>query len=188
MDIDRETKNNCSNPYLEGQGEESIMKQPSMSKDEQATRIKEYFSQFVGEGMTANEAAAKAINMVAELARSAYGEKYSVDLMPGTLKGTKNASKSQTLGAKNFKDVLSTALKYVENVQKNPSNPKFRCFKLSNKYCDRITSSEGGIEYLVNQLGFRTYSNEIDFMALIPLSIDISALITRIDRLLGDNE
>jgi len=78
--------------------------------------------------------------------------------------------------------------KYIENVNKHPSSPKFRQFKLSNKFSDRITSSGGGIDCLVNQLGFRIYSNDIDFIASIPLSIDISALTKRIDELLGENE
>ena len=186
MDVDcDETKHNCSNPYLERQGEETIVKQkPVLSKDEQAARIKEYFSQLVGDGMSPNEAAAKAINMVADLARATNEEESSIGLMKGELSSVGNY---QTCCVENLNDVLSTAKKYVQNVQKQPFSPKFRSFKLSNKVSDRITSSEGGIECLVNELGFRTYSNDVDFMASIPLSIDISALILRINKLLGDN-
>ena len=131
-----------------------------------------------------NEAAAKAINMVADLARATNEEESSIGLMKGELSSVGN---HQTCCVENLNNVLSTAKKYVQNVQKQPFSPKFRSFKLSNKVSDRITSSEGGIECLVNELGFRTYSNDVDFMASIPLSIDISALILRINKLLGDN-
>jgi len=187
MDCDEE-KNNGSNPYLEREADESMTEQKPMSKDEQTACIKKYFSQLVEDGMAPNEAAVKAINMVAELARAKDEGKCSADLLPGTLKGTKSTGQSQTLSAKILDDVLSTAKKYIENVNKHPSSPKFRQFKLSNKFSDRITSSGGGIDCLVNQLGFRIYSNDIDFIASIPLSIDISALTKRIDELLGENE
>jgi hypothetical protein len=190
MECDGETEVRL-NPYLQRRHDEVVEKKDQvMSQEEQAALIKEYFSELVGEGMSPNEAAAKAINKVASLKTGGtIKENMMANLLPGTLRGKIN-SETQELynvlpSSADLKVVLSTAKKYVDNVQKQPFTPKFRNFKLSNKFFDKITSSEGGLEYITNQLGFCIYNNGIDFMASIPLSMDIAALKKRIDDLLS---
>lgn len=192
MDCD-ETEDEKSNPYLERSHDEVVEKEPviEMTKEErdakQKATILKYFHQFVSEGMTPNEAGVKAINKVAS--ESATSKEGNNALLPGTLKGTKSVEAEEPsqneIAPADLKLVLHTAKKYVDNVAKKPSTAKFRNFKLSNRVFDNITSLEGGLDYLVNQLGFRVYNNDMDFIASIPLSIDIMALRERIDNLLS---
>jgi hypothetical protein len=79
--------------------------------------------------------------------------------------------------------VLSTARRYVANVQKDPANPKFRNFRLSNKVFDKITSNAGSME-LLKALNFSVFHSDIDFMASIPLSSDLKLLDKVLDKLL----
>ena len=89
----------------------------------------------------------------------------------------------QLNGGDKTKVVLSTAKKYVANVQKDPSNPRFRNFRLSNKVFDKITSTPGSIDLLKN-LGFAVYHSDVDFVASIPLATDLSLMSDVLDKLL----
>ena len=80
-------------------------------------------------------------------------------------------------------NVLSTAKKYVANVQKNPSNPRFRNFRLSNKVFDRITSTPGSIG-LLKSLGFVIFHSDADFVTSIPLSVDLTLMGSVFDNLM----
>lgn len=185
MDIDCDETEEAINPYLERS--DAVNTQTiKMSKEEQAIRIKNYFSQLVSEGMTPNDAVVKAINAVAKEVSS--GVISGILLLPSNLKGTKQTESKNPFqvasSASDLKDILLTTKKYVKNVQKQPYNPKFRCFRLSNKFFDKITSTEGGLDYVVKDLGFRTYNTSLDFMASIPLSTDIDVLEKRIDDIL----
>jgi len=79
--------------------------------------------------------------------------------------------------------VVTTALKYLENVKREPWTSKFRSFKLSNKVVDRITRIEGGLA-LLNQFGFLVYGTETDFMACIPVGADLDVMYTRMTQIL----
>jgi PUB domain len=81
--------------------------------------------------------------------------------------------------------ILSTALKYLQPVIKEPWTPKFRTFRLSNKVADRITRIEGGLG-LLQALGFEVFGTGYDFMATIPLLVDVEAMQSEIRRLLND--
>ena len=181
------TDDNGSNPYLERSDSEAERKSmaKTMTKEEQATEIKKLFTMYTSEGMPPNMAAAKAINDVAN-AKNVNGDK---PLLPGTLQGQMNdndvISYASTIHLNHQRDVLHTAKKYIENVQKKPYSPKFRCFKVSNRFFDNITQAEGGLDYIVKCLGFRTYINSADYMASIPLSVDIDALKERVEHLLN---
>jgi hypothetical protein len=81
--------------------------------------------------------------------------------------------------------ILSTSLKYLQPVIKEPWTPKFRTFRLSNKVADRITRIEGGLG-LLQALGFEIFGTGYDFMATIPLLVDVEAMQAEIRRLLDD--
>ena len=80
--------------------------------------------------------------------------------------------------------VLSTALKYLENAMKEPWTPKFRTFRLSNKVADKISRIEGGIG-LLQSLGFEIFGTGHDFMATIPLLVDLDSMKVQIESLLA---
>lgn len=86
---------------------------------------------------------------------------------------------------KKVANVLSIAKKYVTNVQKDPSNPRFRNFRLSNKVFDQITSTPGSIELLMN-LGFAFFPSDIDFVASIPLAVNLTMMCHVMDNLLKE--
>ena len=179
-----------SNQYLEINNRDTKYHSPTrtLTKEEQTTKIKDFFTKYVADGMAPNQAAAKAMNLVANELKNVKEEGR---LLPGTLKGesTSKVHDSDSPAAKllstSLRDVLHTAKKYVENVRKNPYSPKFRSFKVSNRFFDNITSTDCGLEYIVQCLGFRTYSTSTDYIASIPLSVDIDALNERIDHQLS---
>ena len=162
-----------------------------------AVLIKESFAKFVAEGLEPNVAAAKAIQMVAEQKKS----NTTASLDPGPLNDVAWKSIDQTISSSSeatscvatlnesnnaaLQTVLSTALKYVENVKREPWTPKFRSFKLSNKIVDRATRIEGALDLLCS-LGIYIYSTETDFMACIPLSTDLHQMETSMKALLSE--
>ena len=179
-----------SNPYVERSNEEfqrNAVTKRTMSKEEQAMRIKDLFTNYVAKGLPPNDAAAKAINEVASEAISLKVGQLQLD--PGSLSGTytTNVIGSSAImpDTTSLKDVLHTAKKYVENVQKKPYSPKFRSFKISNRFFDNITSADGGLECIVKYLGFAIHTAPLDYMASIPLSADTDAMKERIDALLS---
>jgi hypothetical protein len=159
------------------------------TKDEMAAAIKSKFIEFVGAGMAPNEAAAKAI---AEMSQQHNGER-NVPVAPlNGLFVSRTLAEVQTLPNKLVEDfvasnssaalsnLLSTAIKYVENAQREPWNPKFRSFKLSNAVADRnITSMPGGLELLLSVLCsnmLKMGAIEDDFVVYIPLVTDLDLL------------
>lgn len=80
--------------------------------------------------------------------------------------------------------VVNTLLQYVKNVCNNPSTPKFRRFKLSNKVFDRITKVEGALGFL-RSLGLEVEASSQDFFASIPLATDLGNLNERL-KILND--
>eukprot|EP00978_Attheya_sp_CCMP212_P031853 scaffold121961_cov52-Attheya_sp.AAC.3 len=80
--------------------------------------------------------------------------------------------------------LISTANRYLLNVIKGPSTPKFRHFRLSNKISDRITSVQGGIS-LLTCLGFSIYEANTDYNASIPLWADLDHMERVITHLLS---
>jgi len=79
--------------------------------------------------------------------------------------------------------ILATAKKYLDNVYSNPSSFKYRQFKLSNKVFDRISSTAGGLD-LVKSIGFMIYFGGIDYMACIPLGMDLQWMQESLNKLL----
>lgn len=84
-------------------------------------------------------------------------------------------------------DVLSTAFKYLKNSKNEPSEPKFRSFKLSNKIADTVTRVEGGLG-LMQALGFEVIGTYQDFKASIPVTTNLVAMEKRITRLIEERE
>lgn len=167
------------------------------STEDSASRVKEIFTKLVADGMQPNAAAAEAIKQAtAEQKQSSS----AAELEEGTLQGTsekcaveigsiaveetaENVCQLNAGDKTKLANVLSTAKKYVANVRKDPSNPRFRNFRLSNKVFDQITSVSGGIELLQN-LGFQVFHSDIDFVASIPLSVDLKLMGDVFDSLL----
>lgn len=153
------------------------------SKEQIAEKVKAKFAQLVKEGMSPNEAAAKAIAVVSSDSTGGLG--------PGPLSGCLKSSSltekditpktplrklhTRADGIANVRSILETLLKYVENLQGTPWNPKFRVFKLSNKIADRITRIPGGID-LIRSLGIECYLTDQDAYANIPVNVDLNDL------------
>jgi hypothetical protein len=83
--------------------------------------------------------------------------------------------------------VLSTALKYINNAYKEPWAPRFRTFRLGNKVADQITRMEGGLG-LLQGLGFEVLGTSQDCKATFPVTADLEAMTSTIERLLNDLE
>ena len=73
-------------------------------------------------------------------------------------------------------------IKYVDNARRDPSCPKYRSIRLSNKVFDRITSSDQGIDF-VRQCGFHVYVTDVDFIASIPLAANLELMLQEIKQL-----
>lgn len=177
--------------------QDDVTKPNGLSTEESADRVKELFSQLVAKGMQPNAAAAEAIKQTtAEQSKAQVPTK----LKEGPLRGTSEiyavelekksieamAEKTCQLNAgdkQRVVNLLSTANKYVVNVKKDPSSPRFRNFKLSNKIFDQITSTPGSID-LLTSLGFTVFNSDADFVASIPLSADLTVMGEVFDKLL----
>lgn len=157
-----------------------------------ASRIKQMFETYTGEGMDPTQAAAKAIGEVAEEQKKRSGLN-SVPLCGKAIQIGPHSPNNQldqaflTLRCQNPHsvaiDALSTTLKYVRNAAKEPWTPKFRTFKLSNKIADSITRAEGGIEVLEG-LGFDIFGTRQDFKATIPVAANLGVMENKLAELL----
>jgi len=184
---------------------------PKPSTEDLQARVKEIFTTLVASGQSPNEAAAQAIKQASEeqnnpsvkleqgiirwgnvevckdqtLSNSIEEKANKLSEMHCEMHGLGAASESERIssGAKKVVDVLSIAKKYVANVQKDPYNPRFRNFKLSNKIFDSITSNRGSID-LLTTIGFAVYPSSIDFVASIPLSTDLALMSNVLDSLI----
>ncbi|EJK75569.1 hypothetical protein THAOC_02700 [Thalassiosira oceanica] len=180
--------------YFARKAEES----KSLSKEEFSARVKTIFGELVATGLGPNEAAAEAINRATN-----EQSKTSTPSDEGALSGTGEvcdatvpeftsiASALDEMCKLNNDDrssvasVLKTARKYILNVKKDPHNPRYRSFRLSNKVFDQITSKPGSIA-LITWLGFSIYSSDTDFYACIPLTIDLDAFASVLDKAIQD--
>ena len=168
------------------------------SAEESAARVKEIFSQLVAEGNEPNAAAVKAIEQATTEKKKSLSNEI---LEEGALCGTSERAPTQFVtnsvkaaaeemcrlnsGSKSeVCSVLSTAKKYVSNVQKDPSNPRFRTFRLGNKVFDQITSRSGGVN-LLTSIGFSIFHSDVDFVASIPLAVDLRLMSDVLDKTLS---
>jgi nucleoredoxin len=156
-----------------------------------AARVKEIFPQLVAMGMEPNAAAAKAIEQVT--AEQTKSTNTFAELDVGTLVGKSDISNVIDAGINvtvffqvndtDMRSVLTVAKKYITNVLKDPTTPRFRNIKLSNKVFDQITSISGVIE-LLTSLGFAVYHTDEDFVASIPLYVDLTRMCSVFDSLI----
>jgi len=158
-----------------------------------ASRIKEIFETYTGKGMDPTEAAAKAIEDVAQEQKKRNGldsgPLYGKAIQIGPhIPDNQLDQAFSTLRRQNPHpvaiDALSTTLKYVRNAAKEPWTPKFRTFKLSNKIADSITRAEGGIEVLEG-LGFDIFGTRQDFKATLPVAANLEAMENKLTELLN---
>jgi hypothetical protein len=127
----------------------------SSGHDDLPARIKMYFENLVSSGHDPNTAAATAL----QLASNGSHNETTKLKNPGGFNG--NACYSGPVRSRNslekafgvafdwnaassVADALSTAQKYLKNAAKEPWEPKYRTFKLSNKVADTVTKVEGG--------------------------------------------
>lgn len=161
-----------------------------------SARVKELFSQLVTQGMEPNSAAANAIRLATtEHNESSFRSRYEAGTLSGTSEvcfakdqafhvGQREASHTPQLSDRDIVYVLTIAKKYLANVQKDQSNPRFRNFRLGNKVFDQITSTPGGLA-LLTDIGFAVFHSDDDFVASIPLTVDLAAMAHVFDRLLN---
>ncbi|GAX11020.1 peptide-N4-(N-acetyl-beta-glucosaminyl) asparagine amidase [Fistulifera solaris] len=81
--------------------------------------------------------------------------------------------------------VVKTALQYVANARREPWNPKFRSFHWSNAVADRINGVMHGLEWWCQQ-GLEVYTSRDDYVAWIPVYVDLDVLHARWSALLDD--
>jgi hypothetical protein len=155
-------------------------------------RIKLQFEKLVKSGHEPNAAAAAALKYIADNPN---------DIDPGPLDGiatytgrprNQDAVERATAAAiawnscsSALQEVFGTALKYLKNASKQPWEPKYRSFKLSNKIADSVTRVEGGWG-LLRALGFEVVATNQDFRANIPLSSDLAIMEESILTIMHD--
>ena len=152
-----------------------------------SAHVKKSFTQLVATGMEPNSAAAEAI----KLATIDHKDPIAITrLETGKLGGTSELINGKgicenlcELSRTDVINVLTIAKRYLSNVQKDPSNPRFRNFRLGNKVFDQITSTPGGIAFLTD-LGFSVFHSDDDFVASIPLTVNLAEMADVFDNLL----
>ena len=201
-DLQNKAKNEGEqkNPYLVSDEPRSVSKAREATTTQYVqTRIKEIFAKLVQEGIDANAAAAQAIKMVASEQRDQVKPK--LDPGPWSGKALRAGPAVQEVSPMDLaiaqviewnsvdavKSILSLFSKYLSNVIKEPWNPKFRTFRLSNKVADQITRIQGGLA-LLESIGLDVYGTSQDYFGLIPSAIDLMEMNEKITRLMTDLE
>jgi thiol-disulfide isomerase/thioredoxin len=197
--------NTKAETYLKRTIEKEATVSSQLSKNDIAARVKELFPRLVAQGLTPNEAAAEAIKQATLQQSNPRGTKLDSGSIGGDSKIVKqydsavasnivsvektadNIYRMNSDGKEKVVAILSTAQKYVANVQKDPTNPRFRNFRLSNKVFDRITSNAGSME-LLKSLNFSVFHSDVDFVASIPLSVDLELLSKVLDKVLKTSQ
>ena len=169
---------------------QSLSSPDVVSKEEMAVRVKSKFTELVSQhGMSPNVAAATAIRIASGHASNILVELTSRLIAPSasTADSTIDVTKarleqlvSRPTGADVTRAALSTLLKYVENARKEPWNPRFRLFKLSNKVADRMVS---GLE-LLHSLGLEIAGTESDFCGSLPVGVNLDSVAHHVQELL----
>ena len=194
-----ENRNTKAETYLQRTIDEESTVTTPLSKDDIAARVKDLFPKLVAQGLSPNEAAVEAIKQATSQQSSAQ-----VVLNQGKIDGESKSvtpydpddtSVSKIAGVIKMNDkdkdkmvtILSTAKKYVANVQKDPTNPRFRNFRLSNKVFDKITSNPGSNEFL-KSCNFSVFHSDVDFVASIPLSVNLDMLVKVLDKMLETHQ
>jgi nucleoredoxin len=176
-------ENKKANKYL-------MRKKEAETPEDPAAVVKRIFNKLVANGLSPNDAAAEAINRSTQqhscLSEGTLIEDASAPPPDTTISLEKVAQAMLDLNGgdkSKVTNILSVAKKYVANVQRDPTNPRFRTFRLSNKIFDQITSVAGSIQ-LLSCIGFSVYTSEIDFVASIPLSVDMTIMSDVLDKAL----
>jgi Thioredoxin-like/PUB domain len=153
--------------------------------------IKFQFQKLVDAGHEPNAAAATAIKLIAENPNV---------MKPGPLDGkatyigrprcqdSVGLAKAVAIDRNSssaVQEVVATALKYLKNARKQPWEPKFRSFKLSNKIADSVTRVEGGWG-LLRALGFEVVATHQDFKATIPVCTDLTRMEDSISKVMHE--
>ena len=108
-------------------------------------------------------------------------------LMRGEISTVEDWEQEWRSSQKDWKLVVQTALSYVSNARREPWNPKYRSFHWSNTVADRINGVLYGLEWWRRQ-GLDVYTSRDDYVAWIPVHVDLDALHARWSALLVDDE
>jgi hypothetical protein len=159
----------------------------NLQQTDLSSRIRMHFDRLVHSGHDPNSAAASALRIVSEgvnprgpfNGKASYRGKPRQELTIESLLG----KVVEWNVASSVASILSTAQKYLKNTLKEPWEPKFRSFKLSNKIADTVTRVEGGWT-LLEALGFEVVGTSQDFKANIPVSADLQRMDESITHLM----
>ena len=185
----------------EAYGDSSVLHYHLIRKESQdrKARMKSLINQLVEDGMDIDEAteAAEAVEVVSAddqdslqldagawngvFARTILGEEDASRLWCSPTKWSKRIADDD--GREQLVNVLSTALKYLNNCRKAPWSPTFHAFRLSFKVADRITRVFGSLR-LLQSLGFTVNGTAEDFYAVIPVYADLDAMHIEMEGLL----
>jgi hypothetical protein len=169
-----------THPYLlRSSSEES-------AKEDTKSLIKTKFAELVAQGMSPNEAAAKAITMVTNRESLAAGPlNETFETTSDVASSTESCAKTMLAtenGRAQVNAVLDVALKYLEKARESPWTAKYRTFKLSNKFADGVSRIDMGLE-LIRSLGFQVIATSQDFCGNIPVGADLDAMHAKAKQL-----
>ncbi|KAL3902807.1 MAG: hypothetical protein SGILL_010689, partial [Bacillariaceae sp.] len=179
------------NPYLKRIGAAANGDHNGHKQIDLSARIKMHFDRLINSGHDPNSAAATALKMVGDGAKDP-GRFDGKATYRGPSRSSKDVEKilgriAQWNVASSVSGVLSTAQKYLKNTVKEPWEPKFRSFKLSNKIADAVTRVEDGWA-LLESLGFEISASSQDFMASIPVATDLNGLSANITQVMEQSK
>ncbi len=155
-----------------------------LSKEEQKARIGELFKEFVTKGVAPQKAALAAIKQVTDEVALVKENDDTVD-MDIDEDNSSDESQSPFDPTLVSKDLVALALRSIENVEKSPSNVRFRSVKLSNKVFDLISRTNDGLR-LLRYLGFDIYNADVDYVASIPRAANLSLMKKKTKDLMRD--
>jgi Thioredoxin-like/PUB domain len=156
-------------------------------KKDTAADVQRTFKLLVDDhNLSPNVAAARAIRIVAGQSSHMLFELQSVKVACPTRR-TAESFRSHFQGMKRSAETstaLSTALKYLENVQKEPWNPKFRQFKLSNKIADRLFPA---FEATTRSSTMEVVGSGSEYTVSIPMFVHLDEVVKELRLIFDEN-
>jgi len=141
----------------------------SMTQEEFSVRVRGIFQSLVAEGLPPNEAGAKALLQANE-------EATNLKTTAMEINDPANQVVEESFEPKDIdQEVVSLVIKYISNIEQNPCTPKYRLMKLGNKIFDQVTVSKNALGF-IEYLGFQLFHIDLDFVASVPLSANVSLM------------
>lgn len=170
--------------HSQGQVSEYVRRSNVMEpKKDTTAEVQRKFKQLMDDyDLSPNVAAARTISIVVGQSSHILFELESVKVA----KSPEESFRSHFQGLKPLEETrtaLSTALKYMENVQKEPWNPKFRQFKLSNKVADRLFPL---LEAAARSSTMETVASGSEYTVSIPIFVHLAEVVKELRLLLNE--